>query len=204
MGKLTIYFITIFLLFPSSIWAEKVGSYATYKWTSKIEATGDVIYKTVSPDGKVSYKVIKEAVSPRPLYLTYSILKKTAKSYLVQIVARDGKDTEPLSISQVLLDRKTGKGLRAVIKSPKGIPVAYTPGRDFIHISERAVKDGKKMTVTVEGGTYSCLQGRFNGQEVCVSDEVPGLGIVKAIAEDGTLELIEGSPVGAKDLIKKR
>lgn len=204
MGKITIFFIALFLVLPSSLFGEKVGSYATYKWISKVETKKDVIYKTVTPDGKVSYKVTKETERPKPIYLTYSILKATGKDYLVQIVTRDGKDTEPLSISQILVDRKTGKGLKSVVKSPKDLPVAYTPGKEILHISEKAVKDGKKVTITVEGGTFGCLQGTFNGNEVCISDEVPTLGIVKATVEDGTLELIESSQTGARDLIKKR
>jgi hypothetical protein len=204
MGKLTVLIITIFLILPSSLWAEKVGSYATYKWTSKVEVKKDVLHKTVTPDGRVSYKVIKESVKPKPIYLTCSILKATDKDYLVQVVTRERKDTEPLSVSQVLVDRKTGKGVKAIIKSPKDLPVSFTPGKELIHIPEKAVKEGKKVKLTVEAGTYSCVQGTFNGQEVCVSDEVPSLGIVKANLEDGTAELIESSPTGAKDLIKKK
>lgn len=204
MAKLIILLITLFLVLPTSLWAEKAGSYATYKWTSKLEVTKEVINKTVSSDGKVSYKITKETVKQKPVYLTYSVIKATGKDYLVQVVTRDGKDTEPLSISQFLVDRKSGKAVKAVVKSPKDHPVPFTPGKELIHISEKAVKDGKKTTITVEGKSYSCLQGEFNGQEVCVSDEVPTLGIVKATLEDGIVELIESSPTGAKDLIKKR
>jgi hypothetical protein len=204
MGKLTIFFITMYLIFPSSLWAEKVGSYATYKWTSKIEATIDVLNKTVSPDGKVSYKVTKESVKPKPIYLTYAILKATDKDYLVQVITREAKDKEPLSISQVVIDRNTGKGIKAVIRSPKGVPLSYPPGKELIHVQEKVVKDGKKVNITVEGGAFNCLQGTFKGQSVCVSDEFPTLGIVKATLEDGTVELVESSPTGAKDFIRKK
>ncbi len=205
MGKLNkLFLIMVLILSPSSLLAEKVGSYATYKWTSKMEATKDVLYKTVSPDGKVSYKVAKETVKSKPVYLTYSILKATNKDYLVQIETRSEKNKEALSVTQVLMDRKTGKGINAVIKSPKDVPVPFPPGNELIHISEKAVKDGKKVNVTVEGGTFNCFQGTFEGQDVCVSDEIPTLGIVKANLKDGTAELVESSLTGAKDLIKKK
>lgn len=204
MAKLLVLLITLFLVLPTSLRAEKAGSYATYKWTSKIEVTKEVINKTVSSDGKVSYKITKETVKQKPVYLTYSILKAADKNYLVQVVTRDGMDTEPLSISQFLIDRKSGKVVKAVVKSPKDHPVPFKPGKELIHIAEKAVKDGKKVSLTVEGKTYNCMQGSFNGNEVCVSDEIPTLGIVKATLEDGTFELVESSPTGAKDLIKKK
>lgn len=204
MKKLTFLVITTILVSPSFIFAEKVGSYATYKWTSRVEVTKDILHKSISPDGEVSYKVTKETIKAKPLYITYSILKATEKDYLLQIVTREEKDKDPLSVSQILIDRRTEKGVKAVIKSPKEVPVPYPPGKELIHIPEKAVKDGKRVNITVEGGTFSCLQGTFKGHEVCVSDEVPTLGIVKATLEDGIAELVESSPTGAKDLIKKK
>lgn len=201
MKKLTLLFVTIFLFFPSYLLAEKVGSYATYKWRSKVRE-GNVLYRTVALDGSISYKVVKEPIEAKPFYFTYSILKATENDYLIQIVAQEGKDTEPLAISQILVDRKTGKNLKAVIKSPKGAALPFSPVEELTPISEKAVKEAKKVNITVEAGSYECLNGTFKGQEVYVSDKIPTLGIIKATLKGGMIELVSSSPAGARDLMK--
>ena len=74
-----------------------------------------------APAGRPSWSVDREASSPRPIFVTYSVVRGDAKSYVLQIVTRPTADGTPLSVTQVTVDRASGKALKSVIRDKKGV-----------------------------------------------------------------------------------
>src|SRR5262249_31980234 len=123
-----------------------------------------------------------------------------AKTYTLQIVTSSALDGPPLSITQVVVDRASGKAVRSVIRTPKG--VAPTP-EDSVRPFRQADLKGTPESVTVPAGQVAAVRApcRRDGT-VWIADEVPVLGLVKATFPSGTLELVGSGPSGAKDLLR--
>jgi hypothetical protein len=177
-----------------------VGAWASYRWTSTLSQTVPVLVQQAGPGGRVAVSVVQEPVAPGPLVVTYGVVRADRGSYTLQIVTQAGPDSPPLSVTQVTLDRASGKARRSVIRGPKG-PVA-TPESALRPFREAAVPQGQREEVVVPAGRLTAVHGQAQGAEVWVSDTVPVLGLVKAVWRDGTLELAGSAQSGAKDLLK--
>jgi hypothetical protein len=177
----------------------KVGSWATYQWTSTARAEVPVLIRQDVPGGQATWSVARETTTPPPLYVTYAIVRSDAPTYTMQIVTHETPDGPPLSVTQVQVNRKTGKAVRSVIKRPKGtIP---TPEDGLRPFRQSAVK-GTAEPVAVPSGRVTAVRASYQDGTVWVSDEVPALGLVKATFPSGTLELVRSGSSAAKDLLR--
>lgn len=175
------------------------GSWATYVWTSSIAREVSVLVQEPK-DGQVVWSVARESAPPEPIFVTYSMVRVAAKSYTLQIVTRQVENGPPLSITQVTVDRASGKALRSVIQYPKG--VIQTPESGLRPFSEAAVK-GERESVTVPAGAFRAVRAPYQSGTVWVSDQVPVLGLAKATLARGTLELVASGASGATDLLRR-
>jgi hypothetical protein len=177
----------------------KVGAWATYQWTSTLRQEVPVLVRQEGPAGQVTWSVTRETAPPRPLHVTYAIVRGDARTYTMQIVTHQTPDGSPLSVTQVQVDRKTGKAVRSVIQRPQGsVP---TPENGLRPFRQAAVK-GTEETVAVPAGRFTAVRAPSQDGTVWVSDQVPALGLVKATFPSGTLELVRSGTSGAKDLLR--
>ncbi len=177
-----------------------VGAWASYRWTSTLSQTVPVLVQQTGAGGRVAWSVSQESVTPGPLVVTYGVVRADRGSYTLQIVTQVGPDAPPLSVTQVTVDRASGKARRSVIRGPKG-PVA-TPESVLRPFREAAVAQGRREEVVVPAGRLTAAHGTALGAEVWVADTVPVLALVKAVWRDGMLELVSSGQSGAKDLLK--
>lgn len=176
-----------------------VGAWATYRWTSSIRQDVPVLVRQEGPGGQVSWSVARESAAPMPVFVTYAIVRGDARSYTLQIVTHETLDGPPLSVTQVQVDRTSGKALRSVIQAPKG-PIA-TPESGLRPFRPGDVK-GTDESVTVPAGQFAAIRAQHRDATVWVSDRVPALGLVKATFPSGTMELVRSGASGAKDLLR--
>src|SRR5262249_12114963 len=176
-----------------------VGAWATYQWTSSLAQDVPVVVRQEGQGGQVTWSIRRETAAPAPLFVTYGIVRGDAKTYTLQIVTSSAIDGPPLSVTQVVVDRVSGKAVRSVIQTPKG--VAPTP-EDSLRPFRKADVTGTPESVTVPGGQFAAVRAPYRGGTVWVDDEVPVLGLVKATFPSGTLELVKSGPSGAKDLLR--
>jgi len=179
--------------------APPVGAWATYQWTSAVRQDVPVLVRQDRPGAAPSWSISQESTTPRPLYATYAIVRSDPRSYTLQIVTQQTADGPALSVTQVRVDRKTGKALRSVIQHPRG--VVPTPENGLRPFRQAAVQ-GPEETVVVPAGRFSAVRARWQDGTVWVSDQVPALGLVKATFPSGTLELVKAGATGAKDLLR--
>jgi hypothetical protein len=176
-----------------------VGASATYRWTSSLRQEVPVIVRQQGPGSQVSWSVVPEAVAPAPLFVTYAIVAGDAKSYTLQITTHQTPDGPPLSVTQIRVDRASGKALRSVTRTAKGtVPTPESALRPF---RQTDVK-GTEEAVTVPAGQFTAVRAPYRNGTVWVSDRVPALGLVKATSSSGTLELVKSGTAGAKDLLR--
>jgi hypothetical protein len=174
-----------------------VGSWATYRWTSTAQTEVPVLVKE-ERGGQVSWSVAREAVT-LSVFVTYAIVGADARSYTLQVTTHETADGPPLSVTQLRVDRKSGKTLRTVTRSPKGaVPTPEGTLRPF----QQAGTSGPEETVTVPAGQFAAIRTSYKNGTVWVSDRVPALGAVKATFPTGTLELVRSGTAGAKDLLR--
>lgn len=179
--------------------APTVGASATYRWTSALTQPVSVLVQQPGPGGQVTWSLAEERAAPGPVFVTYSVVRGDRRSYTLQIVTHREAGGPPLSITQVTVDRRSGKALRSVIQRPKG--VVATPESGLRPLREAAVAQGTREDVAVPAGRFAAVRGKVQDAEVWVSDQVPALGLVKAVWPSGTLELVSSAASGAKDLL---
>ena len=179
--------------------APAVGAWAAYRWTATAKESVPVLVEERDAAGQVKRSVVEEPAAPPPIFVTYSIVKTAAKTYTLQIVTSQDDGGTPLSVTQVVVDQASGKAVRSVIQYPKG--VIATPESTPRPFREAAFPQGSREDVTVPAGRFTAVRGTAQGAEVWVSDQVPALGLVKAVWPTGTLELVRSAPSGAKDLL---
>ena len=176
-----------------------VGGWATYEWRSASNINVPVLVKQPGAGGAAeSWSVDREASQPR-LFVTYSIVHGNAKSYVLQIVTRPTPDGTPLSVTQVTVDRASGKAVKSVIRDRKGI--IPTPESGLRPLRQASVQ-GAPEEVSVPAGRFSAIKAPHRNGTVWVSDKVPALGIVKGVFPDGQLELVKQGTAGAQDLLR--
>jgi hypothetical protein len=176
-----------------------VGSWATYEWKPTARVDVPVLARQSDPSGASKWSVERETVAPRPIFETFSIVKGDAKSYVLQIVTRSTPEGKPLSVTQVTVDRASGKALRSVIKDKKG--VISTPESGLRPMREAGVQ-GVREEVAVPGGRFTAVKAPYRNGTVWVSDRVPAMGLVKGAFPDGQLELVTSGTSGAQDLLR--
>src|SRR5437870_650653 len=86
-----------------------VGAWATYQWTSAVREEVPVLIKQEQPGGEPTWTVTKESAPPLPLFVTYAIVRGDAKTYVLQIVTRQTPEGIPLAVTQITVDRQSGK-----------------------------------------------------------------------------------------------
>ena len=178
-----------------------VGSSATYRWTSSTAQPIVVVLQEPQAGGaptKVSVR--EERATPDPVYVTYGVVRADRGTYTLQIVTQERPGSTPLSVTQVTVNRGSGKAVRAVTRGPKG--ATRTPESGLRPLRESALANGRREAVTVPAGRFDAVQGDAAGGQVWVSDSVPALGLVKGTWPDGTLELVQSAPGGATDLLR--
>lgn len=180
---------------PRATAGPAVGAWATYQWTSSLRQEVQVLVK--EPSGQVT--LARESVPPAPLFVTYSVVQADARTYTLQIVTQPAPDAPALSVTQVRVDRASGKALRSVIRYPKG--VIATPENGLRPFRQASTK-GTEEQVAVPAGRFMAVRATYRDGTVWVSDQAPALGLVKATFPNGTLELVKSGTSGAKDLLR--
>lgn len=176
-----------------------VGSWATYQWTSSLTQEVPVLVREQGSGGQATWSVARESAPPPPLFVTYSIVRGDAKSYVLQIVTHKTPDGPALSVTQVTVDRASGKATKSVIRRPKGL--IATPESGLRPFRQAAVR-GTEESVAVPAGRFSAVRAPYRNGTVWVSDQVPSLGLVKGTFPNGQLELVKSGTAGAKDLLR--
>jgi len=176
-----------------------VGTWATYQWTSSRTQEVPVLVQEQGAGGEVKWSVVRESAAPPPLFVTYSIVRGDAKTYVLQIVTHKVLDGPALSVTQVTVDRASGKALKSVIQRPKGL--IATPENGLRPFRQSAVK-GTEEPVEVAGGRFAAVRASYRDGTVWVSDQIPALGLVKATFANGQLELVRSGTAGGKDLLR--
>jgi len=176
-----------------------VGGWATYEWRSAAKVEVPVLVRQSAASGATTWSVDREASAPRPIFVTYSVVRGDAKSYVLQVVTRPTADGTPLSVTQITVDRASGKTLKSVIRDKKG--VIPTPESGLRPLRQAGVQ-GASEELTVPAGRFTAVKAPHRNGTVWVSDEVPALGVVKGAFPDGQLELVKRGTAGAQDLLR--
>lgn len=201
VARLMLVLLTLATFFlPAASAADPVvGSWATYRWTSSVTQEVPVVVKEQGTGGQVTWSVARESAPPPPLFVTYSIVRGDAQTYVLQIVTHQTLDGSPLSVTQVTVDRASGKALKSVIQRPRG--TIATPENGLRPFREADLK-GTEEAVAVPGGRFSAVRAPYRDGTVWVSDKIPALGLAKATFRNGQLELVRSGTAGAKDLLR--
>lgn len=185
---------------PATAQGPAVGAWATYEWRSAIRVEVAVLVQQPGTGGApATWTVDRETTTPPPFYVTYGIVRADARSYVLQILTRLSPEGAPLSVTQVTVDRASGKTLRSVIRDRKG--VIPTPESGFRPFREAGVR-GVPEEIGVPAGRFTAIRAPHGSGTVWVSDRVPALGLVRAVSPEGTLELVRSGTSGARDLLR--
>jgi hypothetical protein len=175
-----------------------VGGWATYQWTSTRVEEIPVVVRQSSPGGPETRTVSRERAAPAPLFVTYSIVRGDPSRYVLQVVTAATLDGPPLSVTQVTVERASGKAVRSVIQRPQGVIATPESGiRPFRQADAR----GPEEEVTVPAGRFRAVRTPYADGTVWVSDQVPGLGLVRGEYGHARLELVRSGARGARDLL---
>ena len=174
------------------------GSWATYEWRESAQVEVPVVVQQPEAGGAVTWSIDRQTAPP-PIFVTYSVLRGDEKSYVLQVVTRGSADGKPLSITQVTVDRASGKALKSVTRDKKGL--IATPEKTFRPLREAGVR-GAREEVTVPAGRFTAVKSPYQNGTVWVSDQVPALGIVRGTFPNGQMELIKSGTTGAEDLLR--
>lgn len=179
-----------------------VGSWATYRFTPSLPDRQQLIVRETMTDGTTRIRLEEGPPQTRSVFaITYAIVGETAEGLLLQVTTHQTAEGPPLSTTQILISKKDGKAIRSQILGSRGLVV--TPENELRPQRENRIT-GPREAVTVPAGTYQAVRGKVGNAEVWVSDQIPAIGVAKAVRPDGTLELLKASPTGAKDLLKGR
>ncbi|HSE95137.1 MAG TPA: hypothetical protein VLD61_04560 [Methylomirabilota bacterium] len=175
-----------------------VGSWATYQRTSTLAEEIPVLVRQSDPRGRETWTVSRERVAPAPLFVTYSIVRGDATRYVLQVVTAATLDGPPLSVTQVTVERASGKAIRSVTQRPQGVIATPESGiRPFRQADAR----GPEEVVTVPAGRFSAVRMPYADGTVWVSDQVPALRLVRGEYGNARLELVRSDARGARDLL---
>jgi hypothetical protein len=200
IGLALLFVLAFAITTPAIAQTPTAGSWATYEWRDAARIEYPVLVQQPGAGGAApSWSLDRESAPPRPIFVTYSIVRADPKSYVLQIVTRLTADGNPLSITQVTVDRASGKALKSVIKDKKG--VIPTPESGLRPFREAGVQ-GAKEEISVPAGRFTAVKAAHRNGTVWVSDRVPALGVAKGVFPDGQLELVKSGTTGAQDLLR--
>ena len=199
-GLVLLVLLALGIAVPAAAQAPAAGGWATYEWRNAARVDVPVLVQQPGASGAAgTWTVDREATPPRSIFVTYSIVRADPKSYVLQIATRASADGKPLSVTQVTVDRASGKALKSVIKDKKG--VIATPESGLRPFREAGVQ-GTREEVQVPAGPFTAVKAPYRNGSVWVSDKVPALGVVKAAFPEGQMELIKSGTGGAQDLLR--
>jgi hypothetical protein len=176
-----------------------VGSWATYQWTSSLTEEVPVLVRQAAPGGSETWTVTRERVPPVPLFVTYSVVRGDARRYVLQIVTAKAQDGPPLAVTQVTVDRATGKALSSVTQRPQGTIATPESGLRPFQTTPGA---GSTEEVAVPAGRFAARRVSHPDGVAWVSDQVPVLGLVKGTFGSGELALVQSGGTGARDRLQ--
>ena len=135
-------------------------------------------------------------------YTGYSIVVQEKAGYWLQRVTSKQPDSQPLSITQTLLDNATHKPLRYIMHRPANMNrpalVSDLPldqmGKDEILPTPITNAFTDAGQVQVAAGTFAAKQGQVGDFKLWVSPDAPVLGVVKAETPEWTMELFRIDP----------
>ena len=198
-GLVLLVLLALCVAAPAAAQAQAAGSWATYEWRDAAKVEVPVLVQQPGAGGAGTWTVDREAATPPAIFVTYSIVSADAKSYVLQIVTRPTADGKPLSVTQVTVDRASGKALKSVIKGKKG--ATPTPESGLRPFREAGVQ-GTREEVAVPAGRFTAVKAPYRNGTVWVSDRVPALGLARAAFPDGQLELVKSGTTGAQNLLR--
>jgi hypothetical protein len=149
-------------------------------------------------DTTVIYKVTTHSKAGDLInYVAYSIVAQDKADYWLQRTTSNEPDSQPLSITQTLIDSKTHKPLQYIMYRPERMNrpanVADFPltemGKDEILPLPITSEFADAGHIQVPAGDYAVKQAQVGPATRWVSPDVPVLGVVKAEAPDWTMEL---------------
>lgn len=150
-------------------------------------------------DRTVVYKIVHHSASGElTSYVAYSIAADEPTAYWLQRTTHLKLDSAPLSITQTLLDKATLQPIRYLMyrpanmdKPPRVVDLPLSDmGKDEVlptSITGMFVDAGQ---LHVEAGTFAVKQGQTNKLRLWLGADAPVLGVVKAQAQDWTMELV--------------
>ncbi len=160
----------------------------------------------------VSYKVV-HATSAGELisYAHYSVVAHERSGYWLQRVISMTPKSKPLSITQTLLDKETHKVLRYIMHRPAkmGRPPSVIDlplermGKDEILPMLSEGLSGVPKSIRTEAGDFETLKISKENAVLCLSSDVPVLGVARAETGEFRMELIQISDA-AHDLLSKK
>lgn len=170
---------------------------------------------TLNEEGQtVIYKVTHHASGgDLESYTAYSIAAKEQVGYWLQRTTHiQSPDSQPLSITQTLLDSETHEPLQYIMHRPPNmgrpavvidLPLAEM-GKNEIFPTPLTNDFSDSGSLQVDAGTFAVKTARIDDKfTVWASPEVPVLGVVKVETPDWTMELFRIDPY-AEDLLTSK
>ena len=148
-----------------------------------------LVQQPAASGGAASWSVDQGGSRRPPIFETFSVVRGDAKTYVLQIVTRTTVDGTPLSVTQVTVDRASGKALKSVHPRQEGRDPHAGERPSSAPSGERARAPPKRSRC--RPGASPPIKAPHRNGTVWVSDQVPALGIVKGVFPDGQLELVE-------------
>lgn len=163
-------------------------------------------------DRTVVYKIVHQSASGELIsYVACSIVAAEGTSYWLQRTTHLKLDSAPLSITQTLINKATLLPVRYLMYRPANmdkpprvvdLPLAEM-GKDEVLPTTSTGMFVDAGQLQVEAGTFTVKQGEKNKLQLWLSPDVPVLGVVKAQAQDWTMELVRIDQQ-AKDLFPQK
>lgn len=151
-------------------------------------------------DKTVTYKYTHHtSAGDLSTYVHYTIAAQEEDGYWLQRVATMQRDSEPLSITQTLLNDYTHEPLRYIMYRPPqmnqpanvlDLPLSKM-GQDEILPTPETGTFATEEQVQVEAGTFTAKKGSDGKATLWLNLDIPVLGVVKAETEEWTMELVQ-------------
>jgi hypothetical protein len=160
----------------------------------------------------LTYKVLHDtAAGPLTTYVSYSIASQEENGYWLQRTTSMKPDSQPLSITQTLLDDYTHEPLRYIMHRPAqmnrpesviDLPLSKM-GKDEILPTPLIETLSEPITLRLEAGTFETQKGQKEGVILWLSLEIPVMGIARVETQESSMELIRITDT-AGDLLSKK
>jgi hypothetical protein len=160
-------------------------------------------YALGEKDKTVIYKVTHHsAAGELTTYTAYSIVAQEKAGYWLQRTTSKQPDSQPLSITQTLLDNFTHKPLRYIMHRPANMKrpanVIDLPleqmGKDEILPTPITNAFADAGRIQVAAGTFAAKQGQIGNSTLWISFDVPVLGVIKVETPEWMMELVRIDP----------